>query len=655
MLATMNPPNAERAPVKAADNAALKFVYASGSRPLAGYTIKRGIGRGGFGEVYFATSDAGKEVALKLVRRNLDIELRGVQQCLNLKHPNLLALYDIRQDEQGDSWVVMEFVDGQSLEDVLATHPEGLPPEQALRWFDGLCAAVAYLHDHGIVHRDLKPGNVFCDGVSIEQGTVKLGDYGLSKFISVSRRSGQTESVGTVHYMAPEIANGRYGKEIDLYALGIMLYELFTGHVPFEGESVGEVLMKHLTAEPDLSRVNEPYRSAIAACLVKDPAKRPQSVAEIQALVAAARGDAIPTVATPRPTNAATGTTPATTWWRAFNDYWNSLSEMQRIAHRFALIFGTMVFIALVSAPLRAIGYDLITGRLSGGGHPTVIVGILPGVVFVLAIIAVRLFHKSGQSAAAPLPRHHRPTEPHTPREPLTAVVVPEVMSSDRVLTPEFVGLRTTREQATDWLGSLIVSTFVAAAVCLMLILFRGQRPAVELYAWLTTSTVLGSWLILTQARFWESRQIELSWKRFSSALIGLAYGALAWLVDQALLVDLPADSRTKALSGHAFFDSAGQPELFAYLTYFGLLFLLVRWWQQAELFRVNRFSVGSVAWVAFMAWVVNWITPFPAPWSWYSAVALAVTVQLSAPWRARTRSMPQFVQSFVSGQWINV
>ena len=92
----------------------MKFLYAHGSRPLDGYTIKRGVGRGGFGEVYFATSDAGKEVALKLIRRNLDVELRGVTQCLNLKHPNLIALYDIRTDEQGDHWVVMEYVAGES-------------------------------------------------------------------------------------------------------------------------------------------------------------------------------------------------------------------------------------------------------------------------------------------------------------------------------------------------------------------------------------------------------------------------------------------------------------------------------------------------------------------------------------------------------------
>src|SRR3954470_6926616 len=80
------------------ENAGIRFQYASGARPLDGFVIKRGIGRGGFGEVYFATSDAGKEVALKRIERNLDVELRGVSQCLNLKHPNLVELYDIRYD-----------------------------------------------------------------------------------------------------------------------------------------------------------------------------------------------------------------------------------------------------------------------------------------------------------------------------------------------------------------------------------------------------------------------------------------------------------------------------------------------------------------------------------------------------------------------------
>ena len=197
-----------------------RFLYPSGSRPLEGYTIKRGVGQGGFGEIYFAASDAGKEVALKLIRRNLNVELRGIRQCLNLKHPNLLALYDIRRDDKGDTWVVMEYMSGRSLEEAIAAHPRGLPAAEALGWIRGIGAGVAYLHNHGIVHRDLKPGNIFSD-----EGMVKVGDYGLSKFVSCSRRSGHTESVGTVHYMAPEIANGRYGKEIDVYAMGVILYE----------------------------------------------------------------------------------------------------------------------------------------------------------------------------------------------------------------------------------------------------------------------------------------------------------------------------------------------------------------------------------------------------------------------------------------------
>ena len=99
------------------DSPPARFVYPGGSRPLEGYTIKRGVGHGGFGEIYYAVSDAGKEVALKLIRRNLEVELRGIRHCLNLKHPNLVSLFDIRQDNRGDTWVVMEYVTGGCLAD----------------------------------------------------------------------------------------------------------------------------------------------------------------------------------------------------------------------------------------------------------------------------------------------------------------------------------------------------------------------------------------------------------------------------------------------------------------------------------------------------------------------------------------------------------
>ncbi len=246
-----------------------RYTFGSGARPLDGYTIKRAIGRGGFGEVYYATSDSGKEVALKLILRNLDVEKRGVMQCMNLKCPNLLTIFDMKNSDSGDTFVVMEYVAGPSLASVLRQYPGGLPQTEVRHWLKGLVEGVAYLHDHGIVHRDLKPANLF-----MEEGMVKIGDYGLAKLITPSQGTEHSESIGTCHYMAPEIGSGKYHKPIDVYAMGVILYEMLTGRVPFEGETVNEVLMKHLTARPDLSKLPQPYQAIVAKALAKDPNQR---------------------------------------------------------------------------------------------------------------------------------------------------------------------------------------------------------------------------------------------------------------------------------------------------------------------------------------------------------------------------------------------
>ena len=258
----------------------MKFTYGGGDRPLDGYTIKRAIGHGGFGEVYYAVSDAGKDVALKLVQRDWEVELRGARQCMNLKSPHLVAIYDIKTNESGEQFVVMEYIAGSSLAARLESCGTGLPQVETDRWLEGTARAVAYLHEHGIVHRDLKPANIF-----MEADVVKVGDYGLSKSMSESQSGPQTGSIGTVHYMAPEIGSGHYGRAVDVYAMGVILYQMLTGKPPFDGQSTGEILMKHLTSRADTAGLPAPYRGVVERALAKEPAKRFASATDLWAAV----------------------------------------------------------------------------------------------------------------------------------------------------------------------------------------------------------------------------------------------------------------------------------------------------------------------------------------------------------------------------------
>ncbi len=256
------------------------FRYQYGDRPLDGYTIQHGVGRGGFGEVYFAVSDSGREVALKSVQSYPDIELRGIGHCMNLKSPHLISIFDVKHSVNSEPFVIMEYVNGPSLREILDEAPHGLGPVKAVYLLREIAKGLSYLHQNGVVHRDLKPHNVF-----IEQGLVKIGDYSLSKIMTASHRSGHTVTVGTVHYMAPEIGLGRYDHTVDIYALGVLFYEMLTGLPPFRGDSVGEVLMKHVAGELELNHVAEPYANVIRKAMAKDPRQRFQSVDEMVAAV----------------------------------------------------------------------------------------------------------------------------------------------------------------------------------------------------------------------------------------------------------------------------------------------------------------------------------------------------------------------------------
>ncbi|MBI4602780.1 MAG: serine/threonine protein kinase [Planctomycetes bacterium] len=246
----------------------MRYAYRHGDRPIEGYTVLRAIGRGAFGEVYYAVSDGGKEVALKALMADPETELRGARECVNLASPHLVAVLDIRRAEDGTWVLVLEHMRGPTLRQLLRSHPGGLGPERTALIAAQVAAGLQALHERGIVHRDLKPENVFC-----EDGPVKIGDYGLAKAMNGSSRGLATRGVGTVCYMAPEVATGVYGRGVDVYSFGVLLHELLTGSRPFVGDDL-EVWAQHQTVRPALEGVPEPFRRVISRALEKDPRER---------------------------------------------------------------------------------------------------------------------------------------------------------------------------------------------------------------------------------------------------------------------------------------------------------------------------------------------------------------------------------------------
>ena len=622
----------------------IKFAYASGSQPLTGFTIKRGVGFGGFGDVYYATSDAGKEVALKRIQRNLDVELRGVRQCLNLKHPNLVSLFDIRYDDEGQAWVVMEYVAGDSLQDVIERNPNGMPIDEVAKWFNGLADGVAYLHDNCIVHRDLKPGNIF-----IDSQLVKIGDYGLAKFISCSRRSGQTESVGTFHYMAPEIGLGRYGKEIDIYAMGVMLFEMLTGRVPYEGESSQEIIMKHLTAEPDLSMLAEPYRSVIAKSLNKDPDKRYRNIQDMAIDLGLAAG----------------GTTPV------YNRS-ASTKDIPVMAQVIAPPHASPGSTGLPEEPIAAAVKDLISKANAKWNSPEI--NTPAKVCFIICFVMIML------SAGAPILSLgfvgaiayavyyvvwyllNASTTPPSTETTRQAVVMAKAASSEKP-KPSTKKIRrmkpVTRQQiahevrrslskqgnlqrARDLTGSMLMASVVSAVVCVltMLVGIRNMEPAIyswgPTYAWMTISSVIGAWAVLFFSKFWESASGDQALRRFLMLTAGLGVGATSYFVASVLMLQ-----PTYVLSGiegpfeltsiPVLYSDHGTPRLLAFMGYFGAMFGVLRMWTGADPLRSSRLRFFSTLVVIAVGILLQTIMPIPK--GFLIGATVAIAVQLSSPW----------------------
>jgi eukaryotic-like serine/threonine-protein kinase len=554
-----------------------RYTFSSGTRPLDGYTIRRAIGRGGFGEVYFATSDSGKEVALKLILRNLEVERRGVVQCMNLKCPHLLTIHDLKSNDAGDTFVIMEHVAGPSLANVLAQYPHGMPLPEVRAWLKGLVEGVAYLHDHGIVHRDLKPANLF-----MEEGIVKIGDYGLAKLIAPSQGTEHSESIGTCHYMAPEIASGKYHKPIDIYAIGVILYEMLTGSVPFEGETVGEVLMKHLTAQPDLSKLPDPYNSIVARALAKDPNQRPSRVYELLPPEDAPKPAAVRFIgegktAPPRPPTPEPG---------------REDEEILRIGPE---------------EPVFYIGPEARPRRL----RPTV-------QQWLRASWAAR----RGRRAAAPPPR--RVSSPG----PRPAPVVP----------PEPPPLPSGRVRVAELAGSMLASTPIVALLALPTCLLLGIEPVAkpELFAYLVVLASVGTWALLATGKACEGRAVDPTTRRLFFLAIGLILGVVSLLFEELFRVG-PALHGPHPILAHTAGPIAGSRDSLAVtaepLLYFGLLFFITNWTKLTARDRKARFRLWPIAFAGLVGAALTPLSPSADPHGVAVGVLVATTTQLVSPW----------------------
>ena len=252
---------------------------------LGPYEILALIGRGGMGEVYKAYDPRlRRDVAIKVSDAQFSERFaREAHAIAALNHTNICQVYDV-----GPNYLVMELIEAES--------PKGpLPLDEALRMARQIAAALEEAHEKGITHRDLKPGNIKIK----PDGTVKVLDFGLAKVGRAAGASGEnsptltmgmTEAgmiLGTAAYMAPEQARGKENvdKRADIWAFGVVLYELLTGKRLFQGEDVGEILAKVIRDEPDLASVPAQVRPLLKRCLEKDPKNRLRDIGDV--LVAA--------------------------------------------------------------------------------------------------------------------------------------------------------------------------------------------------------------------------------------------------------------------------------------------------------------------------------------------------------------------------------
>jgi eukaryotic-like serine/threonine-protein kinase len=265
------------------------------------YQVVRKLGAGGMANVYLAEDqELGRRVAIKILNDRyanddqfVERFRREAKNAAALSHPNIVSIYD-RGEAEGTYYIAMEYLDGRSLKELITSRGPA-PLNVAIEYARQILAALRFAHRHGIVHRDIKPHNVLVDA----EGRVKVTDFGIAR-AGTSQMTEAGSIVGTAQYLSPEQARGTgVDQRSDLYSLGIVLYELLTGTLPFNGDTPVEIAMKHLSQTPELPSASRPELPreldlVVTRALANDPDERYQSAEEMDAdLERLARGASV--------------------------------------------------------------------------------------------------------------------------------------------------------------------------------------------------------------------------------------------------------------------------------------------------------------------------------------------------------------------------